>query len=547
MKERPLMKDTLVENRVGAERGEVSEDVFPIHDDSDADLNLDYDHNDETSNDTTDTDVESQNRVLTVADESKDDNFRIYISTLSKSKLLNKEDEASIGARMLHHKRNILKTLVNIPVGLKRILDIPTSIENKSYLFRDIVQQNSNPEQEGTYSIDKLKTVCNKIKSIHRAKTRTSSRVTKSDRRKCRDYDGEMADLILEMELNWTFVQKEVSSILELLKSIQELTKSNAKSAQAIGVEVSVLLESENRPRGVYCTQALWESSKVAVKKIEDLIKSQVANVGQDIEAFSKNCKILSTHVKGYNDSKSEMIEANLRLVISIAKKYRPVLTLSMQDLVQEGNLGLIRAVEKFDYRRGFKFSTYATWWIKQAITRAIADQARTIRVPVHVVETLNKIGKARRELEQELQRTPTNKEIADRLENITEEQVIKIVRSGLSTISLETPIGSDEDSSSLGDMIQDETSHSPELSTIHAHLITDTEAVVDTLTPKEALIIKLRYGLSKNSEHTLEEVGRIFGLTRERIRQIECIALSKLKNRNRSGHLKAYSDIGNI
>jgi RNA polymerase primary sigma factor len=276
------------------------------------------------------------------------------------------------------------------------------------------------------------------------------------------------------------------------------------------------------------------------IKTIQNRIKGIEKEIGMSVSELKELAAKMTKGETKIRRAKKDMIEANLRLVISIAKKYTNR-GLQFLDLIQEGNIGLMKAVDKFEYRRGYKFSTYATWWIRQAITRSIADQARTIRIPVHMIETINKLNRISRQMLQENGREPTPEELSVRME-MPEDKVRKVLKIAKEPISTETPIG-DEDDTTLGDFIEDPLLDSPIDSATESNLIEATGGVLGSLTAREAKVLRMRFGIGMNTDHTLEEVGKQFDVTRERIRQIEAKALRKLRHPSRSGHLKGFLD----
>ena len=276
--------------------------------------------------------------------------------------------------------------------------------------------------------------------------------------------------------------------------------------------------------------------------KVDDPVKMYLKDIGSvKLLTSEQEVELANRILEGDAQAKAELCERNLKLVVSIAKKYINRSSMQFLDLIQEGNLGLLKAVEKFDFTKGFRFSTYATWWIRQAITRAIADQARIIRIPVHMVETIHKLSRVSKQLTQELGRDPSNAEIAERM-GITEQRVNEIQKIALDPISLESPVG-EEDESKISDFVEDESMKSPTDSAAQDILKSQLMAVIETLTPREQKVIRLRYGLDDNHPRTLEEVGKEFNVTRERIRQIEAKALRKLRNPNRSKKLQDFND----
>ena len=302
---------------------------------------------------------------------------------------------------------------------------------------------------------------------------------------------------------------------------------------------IEVVEEGEDTDSGEALDLDISEESLPKNLSINDPVRMYLKEIGQiSLLSLDEELELSKKIEEGDEDAKRKLAESNLRLVVSIAKRYVGR-NLSFLDLIQEGNIGLMKAVDKFDSSKGYKFSTYATWWIRQAITRAIADQAKTIRVPVHMVETINKLKRVQRQLTLELNREPTEKELSDKLK-IPEEKVREIIKISLDPLSLETPIGEEEDSH-LGDFVQDKNSLSPEEYAINEVLKDEISEVLLTLTEREEQVLKLRFGLVDGTCRTLEEVGMIFGVTRERIRQIEAKALRKLRHPSRSKKLKDY------
>ncbi len=359
-----------------------------------------------------------------------------------------------------------------------------------------------------------------------------------------------VVDLIKGLQINTNKIEELINKLYKVNKSVVSLEGKLLRMAMQHKISREDFLEkyigNENNPYWLRKITRLsgWEKfvkqEKNNIKNIMNEIRSSASDIGLTLMEFKR---IVSNVQKGERESsiaKKEMIEANLRLVISIAKKYTNR-GLQFLDLIQEGNIGLMKAVDKFEYRRGYKFSTYATWWIRQAITRSIADQARTIRIPVHMIETINKIVRTQRLLLNEIGREPTPEEISVKL-NMPLEKVRKVLKIAKEPVSLETPVGDEEDSH-LGDFIQDDNAVIPIDAAIHSNLRQTTTKILSSLTPREERVLRMRFGIGMNSDHTLEEVGQQFSVTRERIRQIEAKALRKLKHPTRAKLLKSFLD----
>jgi len=370
-----------------------------------------------------------------------------------------------------------------------------------------------------------------------------------SDAPQARKLREQLTEQFLELKL----VPKQVDKLTQGLRGVVERIRSHERAI------IELCVRSAKMPRKEFIssfpeneTNLDWIDGYLKGKRYSASLKPQAEEIKRHqakLIALEKECKISIVEIKEINRrmsigeakarrAKKEMVEANLRLVISIAKKYTNR-GLQFLDLIQEGNIGLMKAVDKFEYRRGYKFSTYATWWIRQAITRSIADQARTIRIPVHMIETINKLNRISRQMLQEMGREPTPEELAVRME-MPEDKVRKVLKIAKEPISMETPIGDDEDSH-LGDFIEDTSVESPIESATTESLRETTHSVLAGLTPREAKVLRMRFGIDMTTDHTLEEVGKQFDVTRERIRQIEAKALRKLRHPSRSEQLRSF------